>query len=210
MLFWFCFFGGFFPVVKAILCKIAFELNYSLILGQQPVFTFQLSQLKIWETDQPSIPLLPYIIWCFGNDDEDNLDILWMNQQIHKLKALLAICSGVFSLPCSKHCAHKLEMLVLFKKRRTKKREKNPSLFFPLKKSLPELLAEFPQKAWTPSKLGIKFRPQLGEVEYFVQFTQFSPYNVLQKSLSVNTQVLTFKCDGLGFLPIIILIIIMN
>lgn len=89
----------FFPVVKVILCKIAFELNYSLILGQQPVFTFQLSQLKIWETDQPSIPLLPYIIWCFGNDDEGNLDISWMNQQIHKLKALLAICNGVFSLP---------------------------------------------------------------------------------------------------------------
>lgn len=77
----------------------------------------------------------------------------------------------VFSLFLSKLCSQIRDVVFIQKeKKRTKKRGKKSRLFFPLKKSLPELLAELPQKAWTP-KLGIKFRLQLGEVEYFVQFT---------------------------------------
>lgn len=70
----------------------------------------------------------------------------------------------VFSPFLSKVCAHKSEMLLLFKKekRRTKKKKKIQPLYA-LKKSLPELLAGFPPKPWTPSKLGTKFRPQLGK-----------------------------------------------
>lgn len=108
------------PIEKVILCKTAFELNYPLILGQQSVFTFQLSQLKIWVTDQPSTPLLSYIMWWFGNDDEDNWDISWVKQQHHKLKALLAICN-VFSLP--HFCALISEMLLLLEGEEKKKKK---------------------------------------------------------------------------------------
>lgn len=72
----------------------------------------------------------------------------------------------------SKFCAHKSELLLLLKKKRgtqrKKKQKTNNKPLCPLKKALPEFLAKFPQKAWTPSKLGTKFRSPLGKVEYYV------------------------------------------